>query len=50
MRNYRIISDYNKALNEEVKEKTANIRNMQRKIVFSMANMIENRDDNTGGT
>lgn len=49
VRNYRIISDYNKALNEEVREKTENIRAMQRKIVFSMANMIENRDDNTGG-
>jgi HD-GYP domain-containing protein (c-di-GMP phosphodiesterase class II) len=49
MRNYRIISDYNEALNAEVREKTDSIRDMQRKIVFSMANMIENRDDNTGG-
>ena len=48
-RNYRIIQDYNETLNAEVKEKTDNIRDMQRAIVLGMANMIENRDNNTGG-
>ena len=49
MRNYRIVSEYNETLNAEVQEKTDSIREMQRKIVVGMANMIENRDNNTGG-
>ena len=49
VRNFRIISDYNETLNAEVLEKTNSIQEMQRKIVLGMANMIENRDDNTGG-
>ena len=44
MRNYRIVSEYNETLHAE-----ENIRDMQRKIVLGMANMIENRDSNTGG-
>lgn len=49
VRNYQIVSEYNATLNAEVKEKTDSIREMQRKIVLGMANMIENRDNNTGG-
>ena len=48
-RAYDIVSSYNDRLNEEVVEKTNNIKEMQRKIVLGMANMIENRDNNTGG-
>ena len=49
MRNYQIVSEYNETLSMEVQEKTDSIRGMQRKIVVGMANMIENRDSNTGG-
>ena len=49
LKNYRIVSVYNETLNAEVEEKTNGIREMQRKIVLGMANMIENRDNNTGG-
>ncbi len=48
-RNHDIIASYNRTLSAEIEEKTADIREMQRKIVLGMANMIENRDDNTGG-
>jgi len=44
-----IMTSYNETLNAEVKEKTANIAGIQQKIVVGMANIIENRDDNTGG-
>ena len=49
LRNYRIVSEYNETLNREVQEKTESIRDMQRKVVLGMANLIENRDSNTGG-
>ena len=49
VRSYRIVTDYNATLSAEVQEKTSSIQEMQRKIVLGMANMIENRDDNTGG-
>ena len=48
-KNFRILSDYNKTLNREVAEKTRNIEAIQEKIVLSMADMVENRDSNTGG-
>ncbi|MCR5303372.1 MAG: HD domain-containing protein [Lachnospiraceae bacterium] len=44
-----LMSSYNESLNEQVKIKTENIRDIQGKIVAGMANMIENRDSNTGG-
>lgn len=44
-----IMSSYNESLNEQVKLKTDNIIEIQSKIVSGMANMIENRDNNTGG-
>ncbi len=47
--NYDIIKRYNENLAIQVAEKTKNIQDIQRKIVLGMANMIENRDDNTGG-
>lgn len=46
---YDLVQSYNTRLNAEVNEKTRNIREMQRKIVLGMADMIENRDNNTGG-
>ena len=49
VRNYRIVTEYNKSLNAEIKEKTKNIQEIQQKIVLGMADMIENRDNNTGG-
>ena len=36
-------------LNDKIREKTNNIKDIQRKVVLGMANMIENRDNNTGG-
>ncbi|MCR4924225.1 MAG: HD domain-containing protein [Lachnospiraceae bacterium] len=44
-----ITKDYNKTLNIEVAQKTAHIKLIQEKLVLGLANMIENRDDNTGG-
>ncbi len=44
-----IMESYNSSLNEEVRLKTENIKEIQNKIVTGMANMIENRDNNTGG-
>jgi len=46
---FDIITSYNDTLNEEVRKKTENISNIQQKIVLGMANIIENRDNNTGG-
>ena len=48
-RAYDIITSYNETLNSEVVAKTNDIRAIQRKIVLGMADMIENRDNNTGG-
>ena len=48
-RAYDIITSYNETLNAEVVKKTNDIRAIQRKIVLGMADMIENRDNNTGG-
>lgn len=46
---YEIVSAYNETLNAEVTKKTAEVKAIQRKIVLGMADMIENRDTNTGG-
>lgn len=46
---YELIASYNETLNAEVKTRTDEIQSMQRKIVLGMADMIENRDNNTGG-
>lgn len=44
-----VMTYYNETLNAEVAEKTASIEGIQRKITIGMANIIENRDNNTGG-
>ena len=44
-----VMKDYNKSLDEEVTAKTAHIEHIQEKLVLGLANMVENRDDNTGG-
>ena len=48
-RAYDIINHYNENLSKDVDEKTKNIREIQQKVVLGLANMIENRDNNTGG-
>ena len=45
----KLLSEYNDNLKNEVEEKTVHIRNMQSQILLGMANMVENRDGNTGG-
>lgn len=45
----KLLSEYNDNLKSEIEEKTAHIRNMQAKILLSMADIVENRDGNTGG-
>ena len=45
----RLLDNYNADLEKEVREKTEHINVMQEKIVLGMADMIENRDNNTGG-
>ncbi len=44
-----VMQDYNDTLNTEVEKKTENIKNIQEKVVLGLANMVENRDNNTGG-
>lgn len=45
----RLLSNYNTELESQVKEKTEHISNIQAQVVVGMADMLENRDDNTGG-
>ncbi len=45
----QVMQDYNETLNQEVDKKTQNIKNIQEKVVLGLANMVENRDNNTGG-
>ena len=44
-----LINNYSDNLEKEVREQTAHINKMQDKIVLGMADMVENRDNNTGG-
>ncbi len=44
-----LLTNYNDRLNREVTEKTRNIEAIQEKLILSMADMVENRDGNTGG-
>ena len=46
---FDVMTSYNETLHEEVEKKTENIIDIQRKITLGMANIIENRDNNTGG-
>jgi len=48
-RNLEILSDFNARLNQEVADKTRSVEKMQEKLVLSLADMVENRDSNTGG-
>lgn len=45
----KLLSEYNDNLKNEIEEKTAHIKNMQAKILLGMADIVENRDGNTGG-
>lgn len=45
----KLLSEYNDTLRSEIEEKTAHIKNMQAKILLGMADIVENRDGNTGG-
>lgn len=44
-----LLNNYSVTLEQEVVKKTAHINLMQDKIVLGMADMVENRDSNTGG-
>ena len=48
-RNMEILANFNARLNQEVAEKTRSVESMQQKLVLSLADMVENRDSNTGG-
>lgn len=44
-----LIKQYNERLGQDVKEKTEHILEIQNSVVLGMANLVENRDNNTGG-
>lgn len=44
-----LVNNYNRNLQYDVAIKTKSIQEMQNKLVLGMANMVENRDINTGG-
>ena len=44
-----MVERYNVELGEQVKEKTARLVEVQNDIIVSMASIVENRDNNTGG-
>ncbi len=44
-----VMTSYNETLYDEIEKKTENIISIQQKITVGMANIIENRDNNTGG-
>lgn len=46
---YNTIQDYNVSLEKEVEQKTANILHIKDMMVLGMADMVESRDNNTGG-
>lgn len=46
---YNTIEEYNSNLEKEVNEKTAYILHIKDMMVLGMADMVENRDNNTGG-
>ena len=47
--NMRKVTRFNETMQQEVKDKTKNIQDIQRRVVLGLANMVENRDNNTGG-
>lgn len=46
---YQTIEQYNASLEKEVEEKTENIIHIKDMMVLGMADMVESRDNNTGG-
>ena len=44
-----IMDAYNQTLSAEVEKKTEHITDIQKKVTLGMANIIDNRDNNTGG-
>lgn len=44
-----LVERYNELLGEQVKEKTARLEEVQNDIIVSMASIVENRDNDTGG-
>jgi HD-GYP domain-containing protein (c-di-GMP phosphodiesterase class II) len=45
----KVMQDYSETLNSEIELKTEHIRDIQTRVVLGLANMVENRDNNTGG-
>ena len=45
----RLLNNYNSDLEKEVTQKTASIQELMSKFVMGMAEMVQNRDNNTGG-
>ncbi|MGN0038652.1 MAG: HD domain-containing phosphohydrolase [Coriobacteriales bacterium] len=45
----KLVERYNEKLAEQVEEKTARLVEVQNDIIVSMASIVENRDNNTGG-
>lgn len=44
-----LVSNYNEQLKRDVEAETKHVREVQDKMILGMANMIENRDNSTGG-
>lgn len=44
-----LIKKYNEELKQDVEKETAHVKDIQNKMILGMANMIENRDNSTGG-
>ena len=45
----KLVERYNELLGAQVREKTARLEEVQNDIIVSMASIVENRDNNTGG-
>lgn len=44
-----LLSNYNVELEQQVEQQTQQIKHIQQKTLLGMANLVENRDNNTGG-
>jgi len=44
-----LLSKYNEELKRDVENETRHVKDVQEKLILGMANMIENRDNSTGG-
>lgn len=44
-----LMAKYNEELKRDVENETRHVKEVQEKLILGMANMIENRDNNTGG-